>query len=193
MAQQTKKGFMISNWEWSEINFHGRINRRPYIQNMLILCAVSFVSYLLVFLIIGIIPYIYVCICSFGLTTRRLHDIGKSGWWQLVFFIPLIGSILFFLWVCQDSDPFENRYGENPKPEDMRKQGITPCSMCGGRGKLTLAQVCTQCGGQGFVPAFANVMQQQDQLVQPSQQPQPQQSPQQPIEVPVPPLSRSNR
>lgn len=52
-----------------------------------------------------------------GLTVccRRLHDIGKSGWWQLIHLIPLVGSIVLLVWLCQDSDAGSNDYGANPK------------------------------------------------------------------------------
>lgn len=39
---------------------------------------------------------------------RRMHDIGKSGWFML---IPIYNLIL----ACTDSEPDTNEYGENPK------------------------------------------------------------------------------
>jgi uncharacterized membrane protein YhaH (DUF805 family) len=48
------------------------------------------------------------------LTMRRLHDIGKSGWWIWISLIPLIGSILLLIWGCRASDPTENQYGPVP-------------------------------------------------------------------------------
>ena len=47
-------------------------------------------------------------------TSRRLHDIGKSGWWYLVSFIPLVGGILLLVWCCTDSTE-DNQWGPNPK------------------------------------------------------------------------------
>lgn len=52
---------------------------------------------------------------SFGVSVRRLHDIGRSGWWILVFLIPIIGVILMLYWYCQDSQSGFNEYGANPK------------------------------------------------------------------------------
>ena len=46
---------------------------------------------------------------------RRLHDVGKSGWLQLIALIPLIGAIVLLVFVCKDSDPLENKYGTSPK------------------------------------------------------------------------------
>jgi uncharacterized membrane protein YhaH (DUF805 family) len=41
---------------------------------------------------------------------RRLHDVNKSGWWQLL--LTIIGGILVLVWLCQKSDQIENKYGE---------------------------------------------------------------------------------
>ena len=49
-----------------------------------------------------------------GLCMRRLHDIGKSGWWLLIGLIPVVGLILLIVWFCQPSQPGENQYGEEP-------------------------------------------------------------------------------
>ena len=46
---------------------------------------------------------------------RRLHDIGKSGaniFWAL---LPIVGWIMIFVWLLQDSEEYENEYGPSPK------------------------------------------------------------------------------
>jgi uncharacterized membrane protein YhaH (DUF805 family) len=48
-------------------------------------------------------------------TVRRLHDTGKSGWWMLINLIPLIGFIVFLVFMFQDSQMGDNEYGPNPK------------------------------------------------------------------------------
>lgn len=52
---------------------------------------------------------------SLAVGIRRLHDIGKSGWWILLFVIPVIGVIILLIWFCRDSDAGENAYGARPK------------------------------------------------------------------------------
>lgn len=52
---------------------------------------------------------------SLGVTVRRLHDIGKSGWYYLFCLIPCVGIILLLVWLAQDSDKGANEYGESPK------------------------------------------------------------------------------
>jgi uncharacterized membrane protein YhaH (DUF805 family) len=50
-----------------------------------------------------------------GVTVRRLHDTGKSGWMILLGIIPLVGTIILLVFYCTDSVPGENKYGPNPK------------------------------------------------------------------------------
>ena len=49
-----------------------------------------------------------------AVSARRLHDIGKTGWWLLLNFIPLIGPLVLFIFAVLDSDD-DNIYGPNPK------------------------------------------------------------------------------
>lgn len=50
-----------------------------------------------------------------GVFVRRLHDTGRSGWWWLIAFLPVLGAIVLFVFMCLDSQPGENKYGPNPK------------------------------------------------------------------------------
>lgn len=52
---------------------------------------------------------------SLAVSVRRLHDIGKSGWWLLIGLIPLLGVIVLLIFFIQDSQPETNQYGANPK------------------------------------------------------------------------------
>lgn len=45
---------------------------------------------------------------------RRLHDTGRSGWWQLLGLIPVVGWIILVVLFAQDGQP-ANQYGPNPK------------------------------------------------------------------------------
>lgn len=47
---------------------------------------------------------------SLSIGARRLHDIGRSGWWQLLMFVPMIGGIvLLVFWVMESKG--DNEYG----------------------------------------------------------------------------------
>lgn len=50
-----------------------------------------------------------------AVTIRRLHDIGKSGWWLLIAFVPLIGALVLLLFVVREGDRETNEYGPDPK------------------------------------------------------------------------------
>ena len=65
----------------------------------------------LIFFIGLILPYIAV-------TARRLHDINKSGWLQLISIIPLIGTIIMIIWCATEGTKKKNKYGS---PIKLRK------------------------------------------------------------------------
>lgn len=58
---------------------------------------------------------------SIAVGFRRLHDIGKSGWWMLLCLIPIIGWVWLIILFATDSNPGENMYGKNPKEAPIAK------------------------------------------------------------------------
>ncbi len=72
-------------------------------------------------LIFGIIPFVNIIwalatfIPNLGLSVRRLHDVGRSGFWLFLGLIPLVGAIILFVWSVTDSDQGPNEYGPSPK------------------------------------------------------------------------------
>jgi len=50
-----------------------------------------------------------------GVWARRLHDIGKSGWWLLVGLVPLVGGILLVSWFARPGTSGPNEFGPEPK------------------------------------------------------------------------------
>jgi len=51
---------------------------------------------------------------SLAVSTRRLHDTNRSGWWNLIILVPIIGIIVLIVFYSQDSKE-DNQYGVNPK------------------------------------------------------------------------------
>jgi uncharacterized membrane protein YhaH (DUF805 family) len=49
---------------------------------------------------------------SLAAGARRLHDTDRSGWWQLLFLVPLLGWIVLIVFWVQESRP--NRYAGSP-------------------------------------------------------------------------------
>ncbi|GAB4362452.1 MAG: hypothetical protein Kow0026_26240 [Oricola sp.] len=52
-----------------------------------------------------------VLVPSIAVGARRLHDTGRSGWWQLILFIPLIGLIVLIIWWAGRGEERANEYG----------------------------------------------------------------------------------
>ena len=66
----------------------------------------------------GIISTIYslaMFLPALAVLVRRLHDIGKSGWWMLISLIPLAGAIWLLVLVCLQGNSGTNKYGQDPK------------------------------------------------------------------------------
>lgn len=91
------------------VDFNGRAKRPEFWWWALFVFLASLVAQW-----IGYLPSLVVSLGtllpSIAVGARRLHDIDKSGWWQLVGLIPFIGWIIMIWWCVQDSkDP--NRFG----------------------------------------------------------------------------------
>ena len=65
--------------------------------------------------LLGGIYTLAVLIPAIAVSVRRLHDTGRSGWWLLIVLVPLIGTIVFLVFMVQDSKPGKNQFGSNPK------------------------------------------------------------------------------
>jgi len=52
---------------------------------------------------------------SLGMEIRRLHDVGKSGWWIFISLIPLVGAIWLIVLLATEGQPGDNQYGPDPK------------------------------------------------------------------------------
>lgn len=55
-----------------------------------------------------------VLVPGLAVLVRRLHDVGKSGWFCFIVLIPIIGSIWLLVLLFSDSVD-DNHWGENPK------------------------------------------------------------------------------
>ena len=66
-------------------------------------------------MILGIIFIVVIFFPWIAVTARRLHDIGRSGWWQLISGIPyvgIIGGIVLLVWWCTEGEKKKNKYGK---------------------------------------------------------------------------------
>lgn len=100
--------------------FSGRARRKEYwmfiLFNMLVAFGVNIVDAVLG--MEGVLAAGYslaALIPAWAVFTRRMHDIGKSGWWWLIGLVPVVGAIVLLVFACKDSEPGDNAYGPNPK------------------------------------------------------------------------------
>ena len=49
---------------------------------------------------------------------RRLHDVGRSGWWWLLVMIPVVGWVVLLYWTVRRGDMGPNAFGPDPISED---------------------------------------------------------------------------
>lgn len=101
--------------------FEGRAHREEFwmfvLINFIISLAVGALASAIGLKFISFVYSIALFVPSIALATRRLHDINRSGWWQLLAIIPIIGWIIVIIWYATDSDAGSNQYGENPKAQ----------------------------------------------------------------------------
>jgi len=97
-------------------DFNGRARRKEYWMFVLIYMVINVILAVLGMDIIAMIVGLALLVPSISIGTRRLHDTGRSGWWQLIYFVPLIGLIVMIVFLSQDSHD-ENDYGGNPKSD----------------------------------------------------------------------------
>lgn len=104
-------------------NFSGRARRSEYWWPMLAIAIVSSVLSILagipkigvIFSIASALFSLAVLVPSLAVISRRLHDTGRAFGWFFITFVPVVGGILFLIWMIKDSEPGENRFGANPK------------------------------------------------------------------------------
>ena len=60
---------------------------------------------------LGSLFSIVVFLPALAVTVRRLHDTDHSGWWVLLGFIPIIGTLVLLWWYIQPGTEGDNRFG----------------------------------------------------------------------------------
>ena len=52
---------------------------------------------------------------TLSVTVRRLHDTNRSAWWLLLPLIPVLGELIFLVFMVLEGKPERNRFGPDPK------------------------------------------------------------------------------
>lgn len=100
---------VIENYKTTVIDkyfcFEGRTDRKSFW--MFVLVNFVIVSILGCFgqigQILGAVFNLAVLCPTLGIGVRRMHDIGKSGWFILINLIPIVGPIIYIILCCQPS------------------------------------------------------------------------------------------
>lgn len=114
-------------------NFNGRARRSEYwfftlVQSLILITFVilgavigaiidNILGGLLVAYFAFVIYSLATLLPTLGVVVRRLHDVGKSGWFYFIALIPFIGGIWLLVLMCTDGDYGSNDYGTDPKNE----------------------------------------------------------------------------
>lgn len=115
-------------------NFSGRARRKEYWMYTLIYMPILFlamfadnalgttfqmdvmgqsvdIGYGWIYVIVALLHFLP----SLSVVVRRLHDVGKSGWFYLIILIPLLGIIWMLVLLVSNGNVGENKYGADPK------------------------------------------------------------------------------
>ena len=107
-------------------NFSGRARRSEY-WYFVLMNIIFAVLAMLLDNVLGLnfepLPYgvfyaiyaVAVLVPGLAVAVRRLHDIGKSGWFLLIALIPLVGAIWLLVLLCTEGNRGENQHGSDPK------------------------------------------------------------------------------
>lgn len=107
-------------------NFSGRARRSEYwyygLTTIIIFIIAAIIDNVtgLAFETIGYGPvYLVYALLTFipglAVTVRRLHDVGKSGWFYFIVLLPIIGAFWLLYLLIKEGDQGTNQYGSDPK------------------------------------------------------------------------------
>lgn len=76
-------------------------------------------------LLVGGVIALLLVIPLLAVGSRRLHDMGQSGWWQITMVMGPLSIVPVIMWIL-DSQPHQNRYGPDPKADERVGWGHIP-------------------------------------------------------------------
>lgn len=99
--------------------FDGRARRKEfwsffglYFVTVMVSAAIDGMTQVPLFSFVAILGFVIPVI---AVLVRRLHDIGKSGWWYFVGLVPFVGGIILIFFLARKGDEGWNDYGPDPK------------------------------------------------------------------------------
>jgi uncharacterized membrane protein YhaH (DUF805 family) len=99
--------------------FSGRASRSEYwwfaVASLLLVIAAAIVDIAIGSFVVTSLAYLFIIIPGIALSVRRLHDTNRSGWYLLLNLVPVIGSIVIFIWSVTPGDKKANQFGPPSK------------------------------------------------------------------------------
>ncbi len=126
--------------------FGGRSRRSAYWWFFLLQFILQFLLGLLL-PVLATLHWIVSLLPGIAVATRRLHDTDRSGWWWLINLIPILGQIVFVVFLASDGTRGANRYGPDPKTGEAEPVMGGFCSSCGTAVDVDAA-FCGTCGAR---------------------------------------------
>ena len=114
-------GEAISSVLGNYVTFSGRASRSEYWYWALFLFIISILAMAIDLTVfpesglnpVGMVVSLGLLLPNISVSVRRLHDIGRTGWWFLIAF-TIIGAILLIVWACTKGTAGPNGYGQDP-------------------------------------------------------------------------------
>jgi uncharacterized membrane protein YhaH (DUF805 family) len=106
-------------------DFDGRVGRQEFWMFVLFNFLLGIGLGIIGIDLLAMVIQLALAVPSLAIGARRLHDTGRSGWWQLLSFIPIIGWIILIIWLATKTELVDNTYGPPAVPK-MGPEGVTP-------------------------------------------------------------------
>jgi uncharacterized membrane protein YhaH (DUF805 family) len=103
------------------VTFNGRARRSEYWYFVLFTVIVQVIAGVLDEVIfrgagvLGMVISLALLLPGLAVSVRRLHDVGRSGWWLLIGLVPVVGFIVLIVWYVQRGEDGPNRFGPDPR------------------------------------------------------------------------------
>lgn len=115
MGNITKAVRMVLN---NYVGFSGRATRSEFwyyvLAYIIASIAMNIIGGILGTMVLSMILSLGLFLPTLAVDFRRLHDTGRSAWWLLIAFIPLVGIIVLIYFWAQPSEDGDNAHGSKP-------------------------------------------------------------------------------
>jgi uncharacterized membrane protein YhaH (DUF805 family) len=115
LVESAKRNFTTSTYA----QFSGRASRSEYwwfaLASFLVIMVAAIIDGAAGTVVVTLLAYLFLIIPGIAVSVRRLHDVDRSGTYLLLNIVPLVGSIVLFIWAVTPGDKKANEYGPASK------------------------------------------------------------------------------